>query len=803
MKMSNRYQVLWPLCLLAASIQTAYADDSAANELQTVTVTAAPQKRTSPFLYGRKPSDAVYQGESFKNRSANLGDALSKEVGIHSNPFGAGAGAPIVRGQEGVRLKVMQNHSDVVDMSHLSPDHATTTDTLLAQKVEVVRGAPTLLYANASPAGVVNVIDSRIPEYVPEKGYEGEAALRFNRQAGDEKIASAGFTLGLGKHVAIRAEGLSRHADNYRVPFLNINKDTQLNYMPDTHNKSRVGTLGMSFIGNKGMIGASYSYRRDRYGLPAHNHAHDNTKAHVIVGAGQKDYLNYYPHLHSEEDVAPHYHNSPEAFTKPANPLEELGENFDHSKPGPWVDLNTRRADVYGEWKEPLPSVAKISLRLSKTDYYHDEKDAGKDIDLNPYDSHGTADNYGRANNIFKNKGFNSRLEVHHKPFRGFTGVWGVQFQRSKSSAFHSKILSGELKQNWMLVENTNKQLSWFGAGQWRWKDLTWEFGARTEKQEIPIEYEREKLIVQRGCDPKTSWLCWRPKPTVYLSEPEMYNKRATSYATSLNWNFRPEYTLSLMYSHNERHPSPMELYYTGEHLATNSFEYGKKDLDLEESDNFEIGLRHRSERWDYNISLYRNNFKNYIYKQTIFQYGTLATYRYAQSQARFHGIEGKISYRPNDQHEITLWGDYVRGKLVNLPDYIRYDTMGSVDEVHKKADRNAPRVPPARIGLRLNSNWNENWQTSVDYTRVFDQNKVSFTESFSNERPDVVERKTKGYHLLNLGVAYRNQIGPVQYRLYADANNVLNKKIHTHTSFLPYVPQIGRNFTFGVNMTF
>ncbi|MRN37730.1 TonB-dependent receptor [Neisseria sp. N95_16] len=465
--------------------------------------------------------------------------------------------------------------------------------------------------------------------------------------------------------------------------------------------------------------------------------------------------------------------------------------------------MNTRRADLHGEWKEPLPSVAKISLRLSHTDYYHDEKDAGKEIDLNPYDSHGTADNYDRANNIFKNKGFGSRIEVHHKPYHGFTGVWGAQWQRNKSSTHHSKILSGELKENWMLVENTNKQFGLFATGQWRWKDLTLEFGGRTEKQEIPIEYEREKLIIQRGCDPKTSWLCWRPKPTVYAPAPEIYNKRANSYAASMNWDFHPDYTLSLMYSHNERHPSPMELYYTGEHLATNSFEYGKKDLDKEQSDNVEIGLRHASDKWDYNISAYHNRFENYIYKQTIFQYGTLATYRYAQSQARFHGLEGSVSYRPDDKHQITLWGDYVRGKLVNLPDYIRYDTIGSVDEVHKKADRNAPRVPPARIGLRINNNWNERWQTKIDYTRVFTQNKVSFFESFSDERPDLVERKTKGYHLLNLGVAYRNKVGSMKYRIYADANNVLNKKIYTHTSFLPYVPQIGRNFVFGVNMTF
>lgn len=802
--MKSRRHHTWPLCILAlaiANLTHADTDIAAAadTELDAITVTGQTRRHTSPFQFGRKASDAVFQGESFKNRSANLGDALSKEVGIHSNPFGAGAGAPIIRGQEGVRVKILQNSSDVVDMSHLSPDHATAADTLLAQKVELVRGAPTLLYANASPAGVVNVIDQRIPDRIPDNGLEGEAAMRYNAALGEEKVASAGLTVGLGNHVALRAEGLWRRAGNYSVPSLNVKPGVTLDYMPDTHSRSRVGTIGASLVGEHGHMGLSYSYRRDRYGLPAHNHTHDNTKPHII--RDNKLYLVFYPHLHSEKDLSPHYHGGPVGM-KPADAQHELGAAFDHTKPGPWVDMHTRRIDFHGEWLPAIGGIKKVVLHMAQTRYYHDEKDAGKDVDWNPYDSHGSADNFGRANNIFRNKGFNARFEVHHQPSDNTTLVWGAQYASSRSSAWHSKIINGAIKQNWMLVENTQRQQALFAAGQWRWRNLTFEAAARTEKQSIPIDYEQEKLIVVRGC----SLFCGggSPRPPVYLPRPDIYERRANSFAASLNWDMDDNNTLSVMYSHNERHPSPMELYYTGEHLATNSFEYGNKDLDLERSNNFEIGWRHRSDNWSANISLYRNNFQNHIYKQTIFQQGTLITYRYAQSPARYHGIEASISYRPNERHEITLWGDYVRGRLVNLPPYIRYDVWGGIDEYHAKADRNAPRVPPARVGLRLHSHWNDRWETHLDYTRVFQQNKVSFFESFSStDRTPLVERRTRGHHLLNLGVAYRNQVGRVRYRLYADANNILNEKIYTHTSFLPYVPQAGRNFTFGMNMTF
>nr|WP_026313215.1 TonB-dependent receptor plug domain-containing protein [Actinobacillus capsulatus] len=70
-----------------------------------------------------------------KHRSATLGNALAGELGIHSNPFSGGASKPIIRGQDSVRVKIMQNGTDVIDMSSLSPDHVVAADTL----VELVR----------------------------------------------------------------------------------------------------------------------------------------------------------------------------------------------------------------------------------------------------------------------------------------------------------------------------------------------------------------------------------------------------------------------------------------------------------------------------------------------------------------------------------------------------------------------------------------------------------------------------------------------------------------------------------------
>ncbi|SQE31680.1 Probable TonB-dependent receptor NMB0964 precursor [Mannheimia haemolytica] len=164
-----------------------------------------------------KVSDKIIAGKEFKKRSATLGNALASELGVHSNPFGGGASKPIIRGQEGARIRILQNGSDVIDMSNLSPDHAVVADSLLADQVEILRGSSTLLYASSSPVGIVNVVDKRIPTAIPEKGYEVELNSRFDTAA-KEKVGALGATFGIGNHIAVRVEGLSRHSDNYRVP---------------------------------------------------------------------------------------------------------------------------------------------------------------------------------------------------------------------------------------------------------------------------------------------------------------------------------------------------------------------------------------------------------------------------------------------------------------------------------------------------------------------------------------------------------------------------------------------------------
>lgn len=880
-------------------------------QLDTINVIADTHTRPSALAFGntQKASDVVVNREQLNKRSATLGNALSEELGIHSNPFGGGSSAPVIRGQDGVRVKILQNGTDVIDVSNISPDHVIATDTLLAERIELVRGPSTLRYGTASSAGVVNVVDKRIPDKMPSGNLsdkvEGEALLRYNTNS-NEKLATAGATFALSDHIAMRVEGLSRDANNYEVP--EFNSDKKLDYLPDSYNRSKVGTVGLSWIGDQGYLGASYSRREDVYGIPGHNHNYDSCYGHFINWLGSTEtgfhgryYLNAYPHLMDDDDIIdfPHFDGChvgghADDHGHEHNTDNPFGFEHNHNHKGPWVDMTSDRYDVRGELRDPIKGIDKVKLSLTHADYYHDEKDPG-----NPERTTGISEGFdptldrGYASAIFKNKGFNSRLEAYHTPINGLQGMLGLQYQKQDMSAEVPYLPSwgdtSKADPRYLLVPHTNKNLSVFGLEQYQIGNFTFEGAARWERQKTPVKYDKE--LLQR----KLEWLenGFPALDSTKAEHPDLspYEENAVSYAGGVLWDLNSNYRLSFTASHNERIPSPMELYYNGKHLATNSFEYGNKNLEKERSNNFELGLSYLGDNWDYNISGYYNDFDNYIYNENITKFGDLYMRRYNQTTADFYGLEGDLTYRISPSQEVTFFGDFVRGKIgaldpiigknifsdtpeiygladscqglsgqeikesgrisecilmsevenppeINFYEWCDADLMSDpeempwcVDFIYKKLGTdilkrpatNAPRVPPARLGFRYNNHLTDKWSVNMDYSHVFEQNKVSTStiaikpleydedgnklqyenNSLLMKPRFVTENKTEGYNLLNLGADYESNYRNIDYTLSIRANNVLDEKVYIHNSFLPYVPQMGRNFTLGLNVKF
>ena len=144
----------------AAQAQTAPTPSTADNaSLREVTVTGNPLGARDPIA----PTTTL-SGDTLVLRSDSpLGETRFTLPGVSSSYFGPNASRPSIRGQDGDRIRILQNGGGAPDASALSYDHAVPVDALVTERIEVLRGPSALQYGGSAVGGVVNVIDNRIP----------------------------------------------------------------------------------------------------------------------------------------------------------------------------------------------------------------------------------------------------------------------------------------------------------------------------------------------------------------------------------------------------------------------------------------------------------------------------------------------------------------------------------------------------------------------------------------------------------------------------------------------------------------
>ncbi len=353
----------------------------AATRVEDVIVTADPLGRSGDAVIS---SVAVLSGDDLVHRrESTLGETLNGIPGVSSDTFGGGASRPVIRGQTAPRVKVLTDGSALIDASEVSPDHAVGGEPLLLQGVEILRGSSALLYGGGAIGGAVNLLDKKIPALIPAAGGEGTAEVRIG-SADNEEAAVVGLTAGAGAF-AIRIEGSTRRTDDYEVP------EWDEDVLDGSFNRSSTATLGLSWIGSRGYLGAAYTEQHSEYGLPGHSHEYESCHPH---GSS----LHCGGHDHGEED---HDHD------------------HDHEEHGhvPTVDLISKRLDIRGELRDPFTGVERIRFRGGYSDYAHDEIDDGA------------------VSTTFTNQGYDARLEIEHAPIAGFRGVIGGQIARTDFAA--------------------------------------------------------------------------------------------------------------------------------------------------------------------------------------------------------------------------------------------------------------------------------------------------------------------------------------------------------------------------------
>ena len=324
-------------------------------------------------------------------RASSLGASLDGLESVRNNDYGAGAGRPMIRGMDGPRVRILSDGVEVQDASTSSPDHAVAIEPMLAKQIEILRGPSTLLYGGAIGGGVVNVLDDRVPTTRPEKGYEGSIELQKDTSA-KEGTGLFSLTGGTGP-IVVHAEALKRSAQDYSVG----KHWSEGSKVIGSNNETWYGSLGASWVHDKGYIGLAYSNLRSRYGLPGHSHEYEGCHPHG-------SHLHCGSHDDHGHDHAGHGH-------------DEHDHDHDHAGEVPTVDMRSQRWDLRGEWRQPIDGIARIRLRSGWTDYRHDEID------------------HGEVGTSFTNKAYDARLEAEHEAIGALRGLVGLQLTQRKFAA--------------------------------------------------------------------------------------------------------------------------------------------------------------------------------------------------------------------------------------------------------------------------------------------------------------------------------------------------------------------------------
>ncbi len=81
-------------------------------------------------------------------------------------------------------------------------------------------------------------------------------------------------------NLAVHVEGVARDAADYRVGPGWLHDGHVDRKVPGSFNRTDTGSVGISWVGERGYLGAAYTRQTAKYGLPGHNHGFEGCHTH-------------------------------------------------------------------------------------------------------------------------------------------------------------------------------------------------------------------------------------------------------------------------------------------------------------------------------------------------------------------------------------------------------------------------------------------------------------------------------------------------------------------------------------------
>ena len=375
------------------------------------------------------------------------------------------------------------------------------------------------------------------------------------------------------------------------------------------------------------------------------------------------------------------------------------------------IVLNQSKWASRGEWRVNDFGVEAIRFWLGATDYKHEE------IDLLPVFSIGST---------FLQTQYETRLEVQHQPVRTALGVLrgasGIQWsKRDLEAAGADGIL--------LNPTNTNSLAGFVFEELQLTKKLRFQAAGRIESDDV-----------------KGTASIFAPSFLPPPDDPDQAGAKRTfvpkSASAGILYDLPHNVVMRLTGQHVERAPDATELFYKGPHDSTATFEIGTPNLTIEAANTFEIGFKRAKGDFRFDVSAYRTEFKNFIFKRftgakcddDFASCGTgteLDQIVYAQQDATFIGAELLSEY---DVARIWrgVWG-----------------IDGQYDFVHAtfKDGSFVPKMPPHRLGGGIYYR-DVNWLARLNLLHAFRQDEFA-----------TFDTPTPGYNLLNAELSYTTKL--------------------------------------------
>jgi iron complex outermembrane receptor protein len=250
-------------------------------------------------------------------------------------------------------------------------------------------------------------------------------------------------------------------------------------------------------------------------------------------------------------------------------------------------------------------------------------------------------------------------------------------------------------------------------------------------------------------------------------------------------WTFMPGYAAGLTLSYAERAPATEELYSSGPHDATETFDIGNPNFKIESSRNVELSLEKTTGLIRWKANAFRNKVDNYIYGNVtgtfvddegnvVAEGSTLRQRIFEQSQATIQGAEAELTYNALGKGwNGRVFADTSRGRLENA---------GSL-----------PLQPADRIGASIGFKEGA-WRAGASLVHGEGQDRLASFETST----------TPSYNDLGANISYTQKFKNQDVTYFLLAKNLLNEDIRLSTSLLKDIaPLPGRNFVIGVRTHF